>query len=364
MNYTFHPIESRIVDFLLFPLGYDYSKQRSEEVQRDETPEYDPPGLHEEWLSIEQSLKPFEERIRSFYFDTYSFPELLLKTYPPFSFSTADTYFQALSRLDRSMILGAIGSKIGADIAEADKASLPPIDSASLADQLRLLDFIPVSDQEKWRLQSLLRFPESSLAEWISLLQDLEPVFAAYYADKQDAVLALGRRIAEELERSSGEAFGRMTKGLIHSFSELPRDILVSCMEPVSIQIHATSTIPHVYWGLRVEEILNHVYEKKESKQKDRVQIFKNLGDPTRYEVLKCIAEGVETAKQIATRLHVSQPTISYHINNLLYSKIVYLDRVNGRYVYSVDVERLREVCAELIEDLRPSAVAGEGVAQ
>lgn len=355
MSYVFDPVESRIVDFLLFPLGVNFSKERQQEIESNEKMEYVPAHLEGEWEAIERSLKPFEKRIHKFYFDTYSIPELILKKWSPFSFGSAQAYLQSLLGLEESAIVSCMWDKLNEDAGLPNRSSVEPPFSLGTEEWSRLFEALPIADEEKWRLLNLFQSPKTSLREWTALLQDVEPVFSAYYETKQGAVESLGRRIALELNLSNGEAFGRLTKGLIHSAETLPKRILVSVMEPISIQVAQTWAVPHVKWGLDVEDVLNHVSEQKESELRERVQIFKNLGDSTRYEVLKMIAAGVETAKQIASKLQVSQPTISYHINNLLFAKIIYLDRVGGRYVYKIDEDLLRRACLGLFADLNAS---------
>ena len=49
--------------------------------------------------------------------------------------------------------------------------------------------------------------------------------------------------------------------------------------------------------GLENGRSLQKMKEINENKTIERVQIFKNLGDKTRYEVLKLIAEGETSTK-------------------------------------------------------------------
>ncbi len=83
--------------------------------------------------------------------------------------------------------------------------------------------------------------------------------------------------------------------------------------------------------------------EINENKTLERVQIFKNLGDKTRYEVLKLIAAGETSTKVIAKSLGVSSATVSYHLNNFLTSKVIRMDKSNNKFGYIVDYELLED---------------------
>lgn len=102
-----------------------------------------------------------------------------------------------------------------------------------------------------------------------------------------------------------------------------------------------------------MEEAFRKMKEINENKIVERVQIFKNLGDKTRYEVLKLIAEGETSVKNIANQLGVSSATISYHINNFLTSKIIKFDKGKNKLNYVIDYELLEEVIKGLKDDLR-----------
>jgi DNA-binding transcriptional ArsR family regulator len=104
---------------------------------------------------------------------------------------------------------------------------------------------------------------------------------------------------------------------------------------------------------LKVEDAIRQLKEINENKINERVQIFKNLGDKTRYEVLKLISSGETSTKSIAEALGVSSATISYHINNFLTSKVVKMDKIDNKYVYVVDYELLNRIIEEFKEDLK-----------
>lgn len=102
-----------------------------------------------------------------------------------------------------------------------------------------------------------------------------------------------------------------------------------------------------------MEEAFKKMKQINENKTKEIVQIFKNLGDRTRYEVLKLIAQGETSTKDIANALGVSSATISYHINNFLTSKVIKLDKGNSGFKYVIDYELLKNIIKGFKEDLK-----------
>jgi predicted transcriptional regulator len=99
--------------------------------------------------------------------------------------------------------------------------------------------------------------------------------------------------------------------------------------------------------------MLNLALKAEEGHLAELITTFKNLGDTTRYKVLKNISNGITSTKDIANSLGVSSATVSYHINQLNTSKILKLERVNGKYINSVNIEWINNCISKLKKDLK-----------
>lgn len=353
MQYTFHPIESRIIDLLFFPQGVDFTMDSKECEDFFENKNYAPEHLFEEFKSIEESLKPFEKRVRKFYYETYSLPRLLLNNYSPFGYSSAELYLDMLEQEDEQAIQISILSKLYLDVKDSDTVDDSVIRriAQDINQQMDLIGAVDLDDDEKWKLVGLIRDSKSLTLEWIQLMRELQPLFASYYAKKVNQIEALGNRLVKEFNESDGEAISILTKDMMNKSLIPSGRILISCIRPVGILLYATLPAPFVFWGLNMESYVKFVEEARESELKERVLVFKNLGDKTRYEVVKLIAQGVESAKTISKILDVSQPTVSYHINNLQLSKILYIERVDSKYRYKVNFEQLQKCYLAMLKD-------------
>lgn len=77
---------------------------------------------------------------------------------------------------------------------------------------------------------------------------------------------------------------------------------------------------------------------------KEKVDIFKALGDETRLKILDILSCGEICACDIVEGLHLSQPTISHHMKALQQVGLVN-SRKEGRWIhYSIDKERIEEI--------------------
>lgn len=357
MQYTFHPIESQIINLLFFPQCVEFSKHEAECAKLGECNEFSSESLTEEFQRIEATLKPFEKRIQRFYYDTYSIPRLLLKNYSPFGHSSVESYLEHLENEAEQNLLTCIVIKLYLDIREESSVCDEVIQQISqdIHAQMNVLDSLETTPDEKWKLANLLRNPKVLITEWLALLHELLPIFAVYYDSKKEQVEQLGLRLIQQLNETDGNALVGLSNGMINKSLVPSGRILVSCIEPVSIQIYYTPKTPFVLWGLEMESFIKYLQITREIDLRERVNLFKILGDKTRYEVVCMIAHGVDSAKTIATTLGVSQPTISYHINNLVTSKIVFLERVDQKYIHKVNFEMLEKTYQAMLHDFGKS---------
>ncbi len=77
--------------------------------------------------------------------------------------------------------------------------------------------------------------------------------------------------------------------------------------------------------------------------QMDRfVKIFRALGDPVRLRLLGLIAERQRTGKELAEAVSVGAPTVSHHMDRLVRSGLVSVERARQSRVYSLNQKTLQ----------------------
>lgn len=66
---------------------------------------------------------------------------------------------------------------------------------------------------------------------------------------------------------------------------------------------------------------------------KEKVLFFKALSDENRWSIMEILKDGEQCACVILEKLNITQATLSYHMKNLVDSKIVNADK-RGKWVY------------------------------
>lgn len=78
--------------------------------------------------------------------------------------------------------------------------------------------------------------------------------------------------------------------------------------------------------------------------------VFKALADPTRREVLRLLAQGDQTAGQLAARFEISAPSMSHHFNVLKQAGLVTVRREGQQQVYSLNTTVFQDLVSALLD--------------
>ena len=364
MNFKFYPIESRIYDFLEFP-GLIFAEERyvtsKNEYDYKEFPMDDYLVLIK---NIGNKLEPYKKDIELFYnknfFGDYDFIELISKTKGIFGYKNEEEYLNMLLSLSEKDINQSITYSIISSIEDSQEYSDEIMSRASdismdRGNIISIIKDLPIESSIKWTLFLIVEEPVKYMKAYVDLMNNLLSIFRELYSPYEDEVKSYGEYLEDFLYKNGANGLEEISYSILDSklMNDGENNILVSAMVQFALTISSKGKDYYVCWGLNIDKVFKKMRELNENKVNERVQVFKNLGDKTRYEVVKLIASGETSTKEIANILGVSSATISYHINNLIQAKIIKLDRMDNRYNYVVDYNILENIIKGLQEDLK-----------
>lgn len=364
MKFKFYPKESKLYDFLRFPRLLFY-KEAYEESRRDH-------GFKDitmkEYLdfvqSVEEKLKPFLSEIEIYYskpfLNDYNFIDLITRTESTFGYNDEEEFLESLLNLTKKEINRNIISSLILVNEENEFYSERIVKEAEgiISSNDKMLTFIknlPIDSGLKWNLFLIVEEPVKYTKRYVELMYKILPIFYEFLNPLNDKVVEYGNYLVDYLNVKGPKGLGELTDSIIDPkiIDTEEVNILISVVFSYAISLLPRGKESYIAWGIKMEDAFRQMKEINENKTNERVQIFKNLGDKTRYEVLKLIASGETSTKVIAETLGVSSATISYHINNFLTSKVIKMDKVDNKYGYVVDYELLNRTLEEFKEDLR-----------
>ncbi|MGC7100754.1 ArsR/SmtB family transcription factor [Amycolatopsis lurida] len=80
------------------------------------------------------------------------------------------------------------------------------------------------------------------------------------------------------------------------------------------------------------------------------VDAWTALGDPSRRQILRHLAERPRSVTEIAEELPISRPAVSQHLRVLKEARLALVRPVGTRRIYEVDLDGLATLRAELDE--------------
>lgn len=364
MKFKFYPVESRIYDFLKFP---DLVNLRERYEKSKEEDDYKAPFFTDymDFINrVEKRLKPYIKEIELFYKNKFleddDFIGLISNVYSIFGYSSENEYLDMLLGLNEREINRSIAYSIisgNESIHEYSEELISRAESLSLnkGELISLIKDWPVDASSKWTMFLIIEEPVKYMKMYAELMQKIQPIFKEFYGLYEEEVNRYGQYLADFLNKNGSKGLEEITYSTLDSkvLNNGENRILISAVMQFAVTISGTGEHNYIAWGLMMEEAFRRMKEINENKINERVKIFKNLGDRTRYEVVRLIASGITSTKEIAEALGVSSATISYHINNLLQSKIIKIDRKDNKYGYVIDYNLIEEIINGLKEDLK-----------
>ena len=340
--------QMEFVNQLLYPILI-LKKDRDEE--RPSSPlEEQLEVIVEEMRQMSVPLEPYKDNILYFYKDD-ALRMFFVNVKNVLRYYSFEEYAEVLHLMDEEKIKKQLMTTIVKQ--DEEEASVEDKVTELLGNQFAFLDFLknlPIDDTVRWNYFTIMSQPKKFVEDFISLHQILKPIFEKVYAEylpileksyqefettiqEHPTILAeafSGTKVIEEIDWASDEIAVIPTL-LLSDFFFQDSEILIL--------------------GAKSLEVIQHVIQTRLDKQQERINVFKNLGDKTRYQIFCEIAKGAKSVKGIAEQLGITSATVSYHINELVLSNLVVHGWNKKDCTQAIHTELITEVMNGLMED-------------
>ena len=340
--------QMEFVNQLLYPILI-LKKDRDEE--RPSSPlEEQLEVIVEEMRQMSIPLEPYKDKILYYYKDDV-LRKFFINVKNTLHYRSFEEYSDDLLSMDEEQIK----QQLMTNIVKQDEEEVSVEDKVAelLGNQFAFLDFLknlPIDDTVRWNYFTIMSQPKKFVEDFISLHQTLKPIFEKVYAEylpileksyqefettiqEHPMILAeafSGTKVIEEIDWTSDEISVIPTL-LLSDFYFQDSEILIL--------------------GAKSLEVIQHVIQTRLDKQQERINVFKNLGDKTRYQIFCEIAKGTKSVKGIAEQLGITSATVSYHINELVLSNLVVQGWNKKDCTKAIHTELITEVMNGLMED-------------
>ena len=337
--------QMEFVNQLLYPILI-LKKNRDEELPSTQL-EQQLEDIVEEMRHMSVPLETYMDKILYFYKDDV-LRMFFINVKTLLRYRSFDEYVEFLQSMDEVLIK----KQLMTSIVKQDEEELVVEDKVEelVGNQFAFLEYLPIDDTLRWNYFTIMSQPKKFVEDFISLHQTIKPIFDKVYAE----YLPILEKSYTEFEATIrehptilAEAFTGTKE--IEEIDWTSDDISVIPTLLLSDFFFQDSEI--LLLGAKSLEVIQHFIQTRLDKQQERINVFKNLGDKTRYQIFCEIAKGTKSVKKIAEQLGITSATVSYHINELVLSNLVVQGWNKKDCLKAIHTELITEVMNGLMED-------------
>lgn len=354
MKFQFTTKSSKLFDFLYFPKLLHQKAFLEESSSLSLYKNAIDASYQDVLSSYETILTPFSKDIDFFYkkgFAELEFIDFFTNKLSLLDFEDAESILNYLLTLNDQTLKRAIIDTLNEEKEEGDKGLTF---DASNDELIAFLDQLNLDATWKWHIFLVIQSPAQYVEKYVALMQKLLPIFLDLYQPFEEEVRVYGTYLEAYLNTHKGNGIEELSDGMIKSGYLIQEDnlLVVSAIFAYTIMVSSHSQKGRICWGLKIDAAIKKIKEINQDKLNERVQIFKFLGDKTKYEVLRYISKGITSTKELAALTHVSSATISYHINAFMSAKVITLDSSNKKFSYVINYDLLNEILMDFKSDI------------
>ena len=340
--------QMEFVNQLLYPILI-LKKNRDEERPSSQL-EQQLEEIVEEMRHMSVPLETYMDKILYFYKDDV-LRMFFINVKTLLRYRSFEEYVEFLQSMDEVLIK----KQLMTSIVKQDEEELIVEDKVEelVGNQFAFLDFLkylPIDDTLRWNYFTIMSQPKKFVEDFISLHQTIKPIFDKVYAEYLPILeksYATFEATIREHPTILAEAFTGTKE--IEEIDWTSDDISVIPTLLLSDFFFQDSEI--LLLGAKSLEVIQHFIQTRLDKQQERINVFKNLGDKTRYQIFCEIAKGTKSVKKIAEQLGITSATVSYHINELVLSNLVVQGWNKKDCLKAIHTELITEVMNGLMED-------------
>lgn len=355
MKYHYFPGSSRIVQFVYFPALSGYEK--SDKAFGSLNNELINPGSLDRWERIADELSPVKEGFADFQLSCFPYYFMLLFELDLKGMSREEDFLQVVKDLSRHELMEYLARFLSKHL----DLTIPDTEHPDhfLAEAFRVVSSSPLDSSDRWKLLTLLETPELERDRYVDFMASIIPLFRKHYAEVEYAVQAYSERFENDLavdDRSPLIDILRqfLVSESIESFKQSKTtNFWFLGIQDYHLRVDSQGETTNVFLGISVLEYFSRLKRFEELTKEERITVFKNLSDKTRYEVLKFIAEGESSTKVLAEKLGVTSAAISYHLKQLANDRLIRSDASKPKQRYTINEFKMEEALSGLREDLK-----------
>jgi len=226
---------------------------------------------------------------------------------------------------------------------------------------LDLIESLKVDDNMKWKILKLINNSEKWVREFMQFIEVYIPQYVQIMEKYEKSIELFNNYIEENINNGGIKFLEKILGNFNDVFLKFDdyEEIYVNTVffNSISCGFHESSKKLYIFLGRDFEATAKrlsgeNVFEKN-------INIFKNLCDKTRFNILIYLMDGEVYSQEIANKYGISMATVSYHMNYLASVNLVKSEKRAQKTYYVVNKDTLRESIEFLNKTLSLQIVGG-----
>lgn len=203
---------------------------------------------------------------------------------------------------------------------------------------LERIDGMDFDGDIKWYLIALINNPKCYIEKFVGLIQEYLPLYEElkkkYWKYYQEFVEWVDKKLLKDGINFLDDKLNFMN---LKQYEEI--HLNYSIFDLITSHILEDGII-HIYIGL----IFKMYVEDQENKNDIdmHLNVYKVFSDKTRFEIIKILIAEESYGQEIAERLGITTATVSYHMDYLYATSLIFIKRKGRRLYYSVNKTQIK----------------------
>jgi len=210
---------------------------------------------------------------------------------------------------------------------------------------LDLIESLKVDDNMKWKILKLINNSEKWVREFMQFIEEYISQYAQIMEKYEKSIQVFSNYIEKNIINDGIKFLENILGNFKDVFLKLDDydEIYVNTIffNSISCVFHESGKKLYIFFGRDFEATAKrlsgeNVFEKN-------INIFKNLCDKTRFNILIYLMDGEVYSQEIANKYGISMATVSYHMNYLASVNLVNSEKRAQKTYYVVNKDTLKE---------------------
>lgn len=292
--------------------------------------------------------KDIDKKILNFFFNAET---RIYQTFAGFHMiwkcKTLDNYLNYIKHQSREDIIYNLLASL------KEKSQLNEDVDAMLSNQNLMFNFIKkleVSSGTKWNIFDFIENTPSYIENFIQFIKDFEPLYLELTIKFKDRIDDFYDYVEQNIESRGFEYLKNITKNFIN-YDEVEDICLAPSVSGYGLFHDIKDKQCFMFMGVYFDKIIYKLSGLDDIK--NNLLIFKNLSDPTRFQIIKMLEYRGHYGQEISEKLGITTATVSYHLNYLMIANLVSTEKSDHRVYYSLNKEALKNAMKFLKNELR-----------